>query len=134
MQVPGGVLIRMRVVLVGPPRRRQRLRTQLPIGVEVVAEAGSVAEARGLHAEADAYVIAAAAGSDDPPLVEALTAREAQVLALVADGLSNRAIAARLGVSDETVKFHLASVFGKLGASNRTDAVRRALRRGLVPL
>jgi DNA-binding NarL/FixJ family response regulator len=115
----------MRVVLVGPLARRQRLRAQLPIGLDIVAEAGSVAEARGLRTEADAYVIAAAANSEEPPLVEMLTARETQVLELVAD---------RLGVSDETVKFHLASVLGKLGASNRTDAVRRAIRRGLVPL
>ena len=56
------------------------------------------------------------------------------MLALVADGLSNKEIGAALGVSDETVKFHLGSVFGKLGASNRTDAVRQALRRGLIPL
>jgi DNA-binding NarL/FixJ family response regulator len=124
----------MRVVLVGPLARRQRLRAQLPIGLEIVAEAGSVAEARSLRTEADAYVIAAAANSEEPPLVEMLTARETQVLELVADGLSNKEIGARLGVSDETVKFHLASVLGKLGASNRTDAVRRAIRRGLVPL
>ena len=71
---------------------------------------------------------------DDDPLVETLTPRESQVLGLVADGLPNKAIAAALGVSDETVKFHLGSIFGKLGASNRTDAVRLALRRGLVPL
>jgi len=69
---------------------------------------------------------------DEP--VESLTPRELQVLALVADGLANKAIAASLGISDETVKFHLGSVFGKLGASNRTDAVRQALRRGLIPL
>jgi DNA-binding NarL/FixJ family response regulator len=56
------------------------------------------------------------------------------VLELVADGLSNKAIASVLGVSDETVKFHLASIFGKLGASNRTDAARRALRHGLVTI
>jgi DNA-binding NarL/FixJ family response regulator len=46
--------------------------------------------------------------------------------------LSNKAIAARLSISDQTVKFHVAAISGKLGASNRTDAVRRAFRRGLV--
>lgn len=105
----------------------------LPIGIDVVAEAGSMGEARALDAVAEAYMMAASR-SDAPPLVEPLTPREAQVLQLVADGLSNKAIAARLGLSDETVKFHLASVFGKLGASNRTSAVRQAIRRGLVPL
>ena len=43
-------------------------------------------------------------------------------------------IAARLGISDETVKFHLSAIFGKLQATNRTDAVRQALRRGMVEL
>ena len=52
----------------------------------------------------------------------------------LADGLSNKAIAARLGISDETVKFHLSAIFGKLQATNRTDAVRQALRRGMVEL
>jgi DNA-binding CsgD family transcriptional regulator len=75
----------------------------------------------------------------DPPrdeftLVEPLTAREHEVLALVADGLRNREIASRLGVSEHTVKFHLAAVFGKLGATSRTDAVRRAFRLGLIHL
>jgi DNA-binding NarL/FixJ family response regulator len=123
----------MRVVLVGPPARRQRLRVALPDGLEVVAEAASVGAARALGAEADAYLLAAGRDSE-PPLVEPLTPRETQILALLADGLSNKAIAGRLGVSDETVKFHLTSVFGKLGAANRTGAVRQALRRGLVPL
>ena len=124
----------MRVVLVGPLVVRQRLRGQLPDSLEVVAEAPSLREARAVAVEVDAYVVAARAPEDDEPLVEELTARETQVLSLVADGLSNRAIAARLGISDETVKFHLTSIFGKLRASNRTDAVRQALRRGLVPL
>jgi DNA-binding CsgD family transcriptional regulator len=65
------------------------------------------------------------------PLLEALTAREHDVLALVADGLSNRDIAAALAISDHTVKFHLASIFGKLGVSTRTEAVQRGLRLGL---
>jgi DNA-binding NarL/FixJ family response regulator len=106
----------------------------LPFGVDVVAEAGSMSEARALDVVADAYVMAPASRSEALPLVEPLTPREAQVLQLVADGLSNKTIAARLGLSDETVKFHLASIFGKLGASNRTSAVRQAIRRGLVPL
>jgi DNA-binding CsgD family transcriptional regulator len=71
---------------------------------------------------------------DPPVLVEALTPREHEVLSLVADGLRNRDIADRLGISEHTVKFHLAAVFGKLGATSRTDAVRRALRLGLIQL
>ena len=83
---------------------------------------------------ANAYVLLIPVTQDEDPLVEALTPRETQVLELVADGLSNKAIAGVLGLSDETVKFHLASIFGKLGASNRTDAVRLALRHGLITI
>lgn len=71
---------------------------------------------------------------DAPVLVEPLTPREHEVLALVADGLRNREIAQRLGVTEHTVKFHLAAVFGKLGATSRTDAVRRGFRLGLIQL
>jgi DNA-binding NarL/FixJ family response regulator len=124
----------MRVVLIGAPARRQRLRTNLPEGVDVAGEASSLGAARSLGLEVDAYLLAAAGEPDEEALVEPLTPRESQVLQLLADGLPNKTIAARLGVSEETVKFHLASVFGKLGATNRTDAVRRALGRGLVPL
>jgi DNA-binding CsgD family transcriptional regulator len=67
-------------------------------------------------------------------LIEELTARERDVLALVADGRPNREIAARLGVSEHTVKFHLASIFGKLAVSTRTQAVRRALEWGLIEI
>jgi two-component system, NarL family, nitrate/nitrite response regulator NarL len=73
-------------------------------------------------------------GLEDPIDAEPLTPREAEVLDSLAQGLSNRAIAARLAISEHTVKFHLASIFGKLGATTRTGAVRRALRRGLIDL
>jgi DNA-binding NarL/FixJ family response regulator len=69
------------------------------------------------------------AGFDEP-----LTPREIQVLELLAEGLPNKAIAARLHISDQTVKFHVSSISGKLGAANRTDAVRLAVRRGLITL
>lgn len=91
-------------------------------------------EGRLAAAAADAYILLTPAPPDDGLLVEPLTPRETQVLELVADGLSNKAIAAALGVSDETVKFHLGLILGKLGASNRTDAVRLALKLGLVTL
>ena len=72
---------------------------------------------------------------EDPAVTaETLTPREVQVLELVAEGLPNKGIALRLGISDQTVKFHVASICGKLGASNRTDAVRKALQRGLITL
>ena len=101
--------------------------------MHVVGEASTLSEARLAGASAEAYVITAAISVEDD-LPEALTQREIEVLTLLADGLPNKAIARRLEISDETVKFHLGSIFGKLGASNRTDAVRQALRRGLVPL
>lgn len=65
-------------------------------------------------------------------ITEELTPREREVLALVSDGLSNREIARALAISDHTVKFHLASVFGKLGASTRTEAVHRGIRLGVI--
>jgi DNA-binding NarL/FixJ family response regulator len=72
--------------------------------------------------------------SSENRLIEELTGRERDVLALVADGLPNRDVAARLGISEHTVKFHLASLFGKLGVSTRTQAVRRALEWGLIDI
>jgi two-component system, NarL family, response regulator YdfI len=66
--------------------------------------------------------------------VEPLTTRERDVLQMLSQGLGNKEIAARLKLSEHTVKFHIASIFGKLGASTRTEAVSIALRRGLVLL
>jgi DNA-binding NarL/FixJ family response regulator len=65
---------------------------------------------------------------------EELTEREREVLQLVALGLANKSIAARLGISEHTVKFHVAAILGKLGAGSRTEAVHLGARRGLVAL
>lgn len=67
-------------------------------------------------------------------LAEPLTPRESEVLQMLASGLGNKEIAAKLAISDHTVKFHVASILGKLGASSRTEAVSIGIRRGLVLL
>jgi DNA-binding CsgD family transcriptional regulator len=68
---------------------------------------------------------------DSAPAIE-LSARELQVLRLLAEGSSNKSIARRLGITPHTAKFHVASIVAKLGASGRTDAVAKAMRLGLV--
>jgi two-component system nitrate/nitrite response regulator NarL len=135
----------MRAILVGPAGDRDRVRWRLEgTGITVVGEFGSLAEARNAGLDADAFIVAAGEpgparsrldrGTLDAGVQEPLTPREVEVLQLLAEGLPNKAIAARLGISDQTVKFHVASITGKLGAANRTEAVRRAARRGLIDL
>ena len=81
-------------------------------------------------------VLTATVGSSAPvgELLEPLTKREREVLQMLAAGLANKEIAARLAISDHTVKFHVASILGKFGASTRTEAVSVGIRRGLVLL
>jgi two-component system, NarL family, response regulator YdfI len=67
-------------------------------------------------------------------LAEPLTPRESEVLQMLASGLGNKEIAAKLDISEHTVKFHVASILGKLGAASRTEAVSLGIRRGLVLL
>lgn len=74
------------------------------------------------------------ARSEESLSVETLTTREHDVLRLLAEGLSNREIASRLNISEHTIKFHIRSILGKLGASTRTEAVSRGLRSGLIEL
>jgi DNA-binding NarL/FixJ family response regulator len=128
----------MRVLLVGSPADRVRLRARINGSMDVAGEFDSLAAARASGLDSDAFVLSPdgadgtdleAEGFDEP-----LTPREVQVLELLAEGLPNKAIAERLGISDQTVKFHVSSISGKLGAANRTDAVRRAARRGLITL
>jgi len=125
----------MRVLLVGSPSERSRLRSQTNGVIDVAGEFESLAAARASDLESDAIVVAPdASETDEDGFDEPLTPREVQVLELLAEGLPNKAIAERLHISDQTVKFHVSSISGKLGAANRTDAVRRAVRRGLITL
>ena len=125
----------MRVLLVGSPSARARLRSQANGSMDVAGEFDSLAAARASELDSDAILVAPdSIDPDEDGFDEPLTAREVQVLELLAEGLPNKAIAARLGISDQTVKFHVSSISGKLGAKNRTDAVRRAARRGLITL
>jgi DNA-binding NarL/FixJ family response regulator len=132
----------MRVLLVGSPPERARLRAQLNGSLEIAGEFATLAAARAADTGVEAVLLAGDGGrggqasneDDEAGFEEPLTVREVQVLELLAEGLPNKAIASRLGISDQTVKFHVASIAGKLGAANRTDAVRRAVRRGLITL
>jgi DNA-binding CsgD family transcriptional regulator len=96
-------------------------------------------------AQIDAALRAVAAGlfvrpapryfdSDDNVSGPLLTPREIEILLGLRDGLSNKAIARRLDISQHTVKFHAESIFRKLGVTNRVEAVAKGLRRGLVHL
>jgi DNA-binding NarL/FixJ family response regulator len=71
---------------------------------------------------------------EEAPLIEELTARELEVLRLLAEGLPNKTIAQRLDISEHTVKFHVNAILGKLGVASRTEAVVRATRLGLILL
>jgi DNA-binding CsgD family transcriptional regulator len=83
---------------------------------------------------ADAAIVARdAQGKNEPPDVE-LTPRELDVLVLMAEGASNKAIARQLGISVHTAKFHVGSILDKLDATGRTDAVAHAARRGVIHL
>ena len=126
----------MRVLLVGSSPGRARLRAQANGSIDVAGEFDSLAAARASPIDSDAILIASddTDNEDDDGFDEPLTRREVEVLELLAEGLPNKAIAARLQISDQTVKFHVSSISGKLGAKNRTDAVRRAARRGLITL
>jgi DNA-binding NarL/FixJ family response regulator len=65
---------------------------------------------------------------------EALTPREREVFTMLAEGAGNKAIAWKLGISEHTVKFHVASIMSKLNATSRTEAVAVGIRKGLIPL
>jgi two-component system, NarL family, response regulator YdfI len=71
---------------------------------------------------------------DKPEFSEEITSRETEVLRMLAQGLANKDIAAGLGISEHTVKFHISSILEKLGASTRTEAVTLGIRRGLIPI
>jgi LuxR family transcriptional regulator, maltose regulon positive regulatory protein len=108
--------------------RRERLAAAGAIPREYLARLVDAFEQAGLPVRAPAGRGVVVAG-----LVEPLTARELEVLGLLAAGAPNRAIAQQLVVTPETVKKHLSHLFDKLGAANRTQAVARARQLGLLP-
>ena len=137
----------MRVILVGPEAARDRLRPALvEAGFEIVSESVvGPGHIDGVAGPANAITIDAIVEAQpewpepsreaaDAFPAETLTPREMDVLARLAEGLSNKAIADALGISDQTVKFHVASIYGKLSATTRAEAVRRAFRRGMLSL
>jgi len=103
-------------------------RGELFAAVRTVAAGGSL-----LAPVASSAVLRRVRG-ETPAGEPSLTPREREVLEALARGLGNKQIAARLGVSERTVKFHVSSLFEKLGAGNRTEAVTIAARAGLVSI
>lgn len=87
---------------------------------------------RGVTGELHPQSIADAADANG--LIEPLTSREMEVVGLIAEGLPNKSIARRLGISEHTVKFHVNAILTKLSAQSRTEAVVRATRLGLISL
>lgn len=116
-----------------PAARSLGLRAALPLRATAEELAGAV---RAVHAgllvlHPETLAPPRAADASLAPGT-ALTAREREILELMADGASNRIIASRLAISRHTVKFHVASILAKLGATSRTEAVALALRAGLL--
>lgn len=125
--------MKLRVYLgVTDPADRRRLQELLRRDPELVF-VGDASEADVVLEDAHEHggPVAAATEAEEGT---ALTSREREVLRLMARGLGNKGIAAELGISTHTAKYHVASVLTKLGAHTRTEAVSRGLREGLLPL
>jgi DNA-binding NarL/FixJ family response regulator len=135
------------IVAVGDPERTLRLIRGLPLrGFAAVSSDPSADELGAAARAASAGMMAlplslglrvvdggvAGREPEGGDLEEPLTAREREVLERLGDGLSNREIAGRLGISEHTVKFHVSAIYGKLGVSGRAEAVRQGVRRGLI--
>ncbi len=128
-----GVAIEAASVLLGAGARGLLL--QSASGDALCAALHAVAQGLTVVDPGIAGALYAAPNSDERgALLEALTAREMEVVALIAEGLPNKTIARRLGISEHTVKFHVNAILTKLGAQSRTEAVVRATRLGLITL
>ena len=121
------------------PRARARLRLAIEVADPAFADriASVLADVEGLDLvskddEPDALVVAALGAATELEANIALTARELEVLALLAEGASNKLIARRLGISAHTAKYHVASLLEKLDAVSRTDTVAHAARLGVL--
>lgn len=105
---------------------------EIVAAVEAAAAGLVVLDARGLESLIGAPIVASRGfpGAEIQPL----TSREIEVLRMIAEGLGNKTIAWKLGISEHTVKFHVGSIMSKIGASSRTEAVSIGIRRGLILL
>ena len=125
---------------VGSDLLRQGARAVLPAGIthgELLAALRAVTSGLiVLHPSTIAAIPHAAVNTSRPTeeWIEPLTKREKEVLQMLAAGLGNKEIAAKLNISDHTAKFHVGSILGKLGVSTRAEAVAMGIRRGLVLL
>ena len=135
------------VVLAEFPDPRMTM-TALRLGIRAVlsADIGRAQLLAALHAVSVGLVVTSAdeidgiissdqkasAATGVEELLEPLTPRELEVLRVLALGLANKEIGSKLGISEHTVKFHVAAILGKLGASSRTEAVAIGIRRGLI--
>jgi len=126
------------IVRARDPRLRALIAERLAEQGDLTVETGDDGAEAGPR---DAHLDGARREATDSPVdavVEVLepeasiTPREAEVLGLMADGLANKEIAARLSFSSHTAKFHVESLLRKLGAVNRAEAVREGIRRGLI--
>ena len=122
-------------------RARDRIRLAVDVADPAFADriASVLADVEGLELvgkddEPDALIVAALGAAAEPDAGIALTSRELEVLALLAEGASNKLIARRLGISTHTAKYHVASLLEKLDAVSRTDAVAHAARIGVLHL
>jgi len=142
-----GITSDFQVVILADDMSVESLTETLRAGVSAILEgdispdqlvASMQAASSGLIVQSPEYVRAAlpkVAGSRAlEELAEPLTPRETEVLRMLASGLGNKELASRLNISEHTVKFHVASILGKLGAGSRTEAVSIGIRRGLVLL
>jgi DNA-binding NarL/FixJ family response regulator len=134
------------MVLIADPLGRAELRHALHSGVrsilprnasatEILASIeGAAAGMSVLTSEDMDLLLPASPESTDAHLIhgEPLSTRETEVLAMLAEGMANKEIAAQLKISEHTVKFHVSSILGKLGASSRGEAVARGVRDGLI--
>lgn len=123
-----------------------RIRTALSNGIRAVLPHGFTSEELAVAIRAAGAGLAAISvefleillhpepSDESEAMLETLTVREHDVLGMMAEGLPNKEIAGRLKISEHTVKFHVSSIMGKMGAASRTEAVTRGIRRGLVVL
>jgi DNA-binding NarL/FixJ family response regulator len=122
-----------------PSDYRTSVRARLPsnaTAAEVLATIGAAAQGLTVltQPQADGLFAHPSVPQSPAAMVEELTPRELQVLRDLAEGLANKEIADHLHIRDHTVKFHVASILGKLQAGSRTEAVTQGIRRGLIPI